>query len=76
MGPLGLSDAAIHAFTDAMQKVVAAGMVVGIPYPSQAAPVGRVTTIALLHLRFSCGVAGDGDLPPVWEAVDRGKGST
>ena len=41
-----------------------------------AVPVGRFTTLSLLNLRFACGVAGDGDMSPIWEVVARGKGRT
>ena len=32
--------------------------------------------LSVLHLRFACGVAGDNDLPPLWEAVALGRGKT
>ena len=39
----------------------------------QDVPEGRFATLLLLQLRFTCRVAGDGDLPPIWEAVAWGK---
>ena len=42
------------------------------PYPSD--PTVKFATFSLLHLRFACGMAVDEDLPPIWEAVARGKG--
>ena len=32
--------------------------------------------LLLLHLRFACGVAGDTDLPLIWEEEYRAKGRT
>ena len=37
---------------------------------------GRVAYLLILNLHFVCRVSQCGDLPPIWEAVDRGKGST
>ena len=71
---LGLSDSALHTFAAALQGVVAAGISAAVPSPSLSAPTGKVATLSLLHLRFSYGVAVDGELPPIWEAVARGKG--
>ena len=71
---LGLSDSALHTFAAALQGVVAAGISAAVPSPSLSAPTGKVATLSLLHLRFSYGVAVDGELPPIWEAVAQGKG--
>ena len=73
---LGLSDATLQAFAAAMQSVVTAGVVAALPSPSPAAPGSKVARLSLLHLRFACGVAGDDDLPPLWEAVALGRGKT
>ena len=35
--------------------------------------MGEVATLCLLHLHFVCGVVVDGYLPPIWEAVARGR---
>ena len=75
-GIMSLSDADIHDFTSALQGVVMEWVEAALPSSSLAAPVGRVVTLLILHLRFACGVAGDGDMPPIWEAVDRRKCST
>ena len=75
LASLGLSDSAIHTFTTALQVVVAAGVSLAVPSPSPSALTGKVMTLSLLHLRFTCGVAVDGDLPPNWEAVARVKGA-
>ena len=72
---LGLSDSALHAFALALQGGVAAGVSAEVPPPFLSIPTGKVATLSLLHLRFACGVAADGDLPTIWEAVTRGKGS-
>ena len=48
-------------------------MVAALPSPSPAAPAGKVATLLLLYLRFSCGVAGDEDLPLIRKEVVRGK---
>ena len=69
---LGLSDAHLQAFTAALQGVVTAGVVSSLPSPSPAAPGGRVDRLSFLHLRFACGVAGDSDLPPIWDVVALG----
>ena len=71
---LGLSDATLQAFVAAMQSVVTAGVVSALPSPSPDALGGKVARLSLLHLRFACGVAGDDDLPPLWEAVALGWG--
>ena len=44
------------------------------PSPSLYAPTGKLVTLSLLHLHFLYGVAGDGYLPPILEAVARGRG--
>ena len=74
MGALGFFDVAVHIFAAALQGVVTSGM--EAPPPPPAAPEGRVTALSILHLRFACGVAGDGEMSPIWEAVTRGKGRT
>ena len=73
LGSQGLSDATIYAFTAALQGVVAEGVTAALPSHYLAAPAGMDATLLLLHLRFTCRVAGDGDLSPIWEAVARGK---
>ena len=72
LGDLGLLDATFHAFTTALQGVVMAGVIVAPP-SSPDAPAGRVRKILLRHPRFACGMAGDGYLTPIWEAILRGK---
>ena len=76
MGVLGLYDAVNYFFALTLQGVVAMGLVAAITSPYPAMPAGRVDTLSLLYPRFACGVAGDGDLPPIWEAVVQGKGRT
>ena len=71
---LRLLDTMVHTFASALQGVVAVGVGAALPSPSPSAPLGRVAVISLLHLRFACGVAGDSDLPPIWEEVARTKG--
>ena len=56
--------------------VVTAGMVSALPSPSPAASVVKVTNIYLPHIRFACGVVGDSDLPPIWDAVVQGRSKT
>ena len=34
----------------------------------------KLVTLSLLHLHFVCGVEVDWYLPPIWEAVSRGRG--
>ena len=36
----------------------------------------KVARLSLLHLRFACGVAGDSELPPIWDAIVQGRGNT
>ena len=74
LAALGLSESALHAFAAALQGVVVAGVSVAVISPSPSAPTGKVVTLSLLHLRFACRVAVDGDLPPIWEVVTQGKG--
>ena len=45
-----------------------------LPSPALFIPRGKVATLSLLHLLFACRVAVDVNLPPMWEAVDRGRG--
>ena len=45
-----------------------------MPSPAPSGPMGKVVTLSLLHLRFTCGVAVDLDLPPIWELVAWGRG--
>ena len=71
LAALGLYNAAIHDFTAALQGVVAMGVVAAFTSPSLVAPMEKVRKISLLHLRFVCGVVGDGDLLPIWKAVAR-----
>ena len=73
---LDLLDATSQAFAAALQGVVMAGVVSALPYPSPAAPEEKVARLFLLHLRFVYGVAGDSDLPPIWDAVALGRGKT
>ena len=68
---IGLSDATLQAFVAALQVVVSA-----VPSPLPAAPGVKVACLSLFHLRFACGVAGDNDLPPLWEAVALRRGKT
>ena len=56
LGALGLSGATIHAFAATLKGVVATGLVVTLPSPFLDAPAGKVATLLLLHIRFSCGV--------------------
>ena len=74
MAALGISDAADHAFAAALQGVVAAVLGAALPFTSPATPSGRVEVLLLLHLRSACGVAGDADLPTIWEELARVKG--
>ena len=53
-----------------------AGVVLALPFPSPAALGGKVDYLSPLHLRFTCGVAGDRNLPPILEAVEQGQGNT
>ena len=43
--------------------------------PSPVLSAVKVATLSLFHLCFVYRVAGDGDLPPIWEAVAGGRGS-
>ena len=74
LGYLGLSNATILAFVTALQGVVEAGVVSYLPFPYPATPVGNVAHIYLPHIHFTCGVAGDSNLPPIWDAVVQGRG--
>ena len=76
LGPLGLSDPSVHAFADTLQGVVDTVMTSALPFPSLGASMKRAENLLLLNLRFTCVVSGDGDLPPIWETVVRGKGKT
>ena len=71
---LGLSGSALHTFAAALQGVVAARVSAEVTSSAPSALTGKVATLSLLQLHFTCGVAVDGDLPPIWEAVARGKG--
>ena len=69
LGYLGLLDVTVHELVAALQGLVVTGVVVALYSPSLDVPAGRVATLSLIHLCFSCMVAGDGDLPPTCEAV-------
>ena len=71
---LGLYNYAIHTFVEFLKEVVVALVGALLPSPSPEAPTGKVVTRYLLHFCFLCGVAVDGYLPPIWEAVVRGRG--
>ena len=53
---LGIYDATVHAFVATLQGVATAGVVAYLPSPSLAASAGRISSLLLLHLRFTCGV--------------------
>ena len=74
LAALGMSDSALRAFAAALQGVVEAGVSAEVASPALSSSKGRFTKLSLLHLRFACRVAMDGDLPPIWEAVAQGKG--
>ena len=71
---LGLSDSALHAFAAALQSMVAAVVRAVVPSIDLSASTGKVATLSLLHLCFTCGVDLDGYLPPIWDPVARVKG--
>ena len=73
LAALVLSDATLQAFATALQCIVTARVVSALSSSSPAATWRKVAHLYLLHLRFTCGVAGDSDLPPIWEAVDQGR---
>ena len=72
---LGLSYAVIHALVAALQGVEAEGVGLELPSLSLDATTWKITTLSLLHRCFICGVVVNGYLPPIWEAVARGRGS-
>ena len=76
LGALVLFDAAVHAFAATLQGVVVAEVGSDLPSSSHTAPVGRVTALSIIQLQFAYGVTGDGDLYPISEALERGKGRT
>ena len=55
-----------------LRGVVTAGIVLALPSPYPATLGVKVACLYLLHLRFACGVAGNSDLTPIWEAVAQG----
>ena len=65
-----------HAFAAALQGVVAEGLGMALPSPSNATTTGRSATLSLLHLHFICRVVGVAYLPPLWEEADRVKRRT
>ena len=74
LAALGLSNATLQAFAAALQGMVMAGIVSALASYSPASPGGKVSRLYFLHLRFACGVAGDSDLPPIWDVVALGRG--
>ena len=76
LAALGLLDATLQAFAAALQGVVTAGVVSSLPSPPPSVPGRKVTCLSLLHLHFASGVEGDSELPPIWEAVTRGRDKT
>ena len=71
LAALDLSDSAPHKFAAALQGMVAAG--VSAVSPSLSYPTGNFAILSLLYLCFAYGVAVDGEIPPIWEAVALGK---
>ena len=74
LASLGLSDCAPHAVTAALQGVVETGVSAEGTSPALSTPTGKVSTLSLLHPRFTCWASVDGDLPTICEAFARGKG--
>ena len=68
--------AVVHVFADALQGVVSSGLGEDLSYPSPAMSAGRVAALFLLHPCFEYGVAGKGELVPLWEEVASFKGRT
>ena len=50
LSALTLSDATLQEFTAYLQGMVAAGVVLDLPFPSPATPGGKVARFSLLHL--------------------------
>ena len=50
LASLGLYDSTIHAFAEALQGMVVAGVCAIVPSPSRSAPTGKVKTLSPLHL--------------------------
>ena len=73
---IGLSDATLQALTAALLGVVKTGVVSALTSPSPTALGVKVTSLSPLYLCFVCRVAGESDLPPIWEAVAQGQGKT
>ena len=71
LAALGISDYFLHAFAEALQGVLAARVSTEVTSPSPYAPTGNISALYLLHIRFSCGVAVDGEIHPIWEVVPR-----
>ena len=74
LAALGLSDSALYSFPASLQVMVATAVSAAVLSSALSSPTGKVATLSLLHLRFACGMAVYGDLPPIWEAVAWGKG--
>ena len=70
---LGRLDSALHTFAAALQGVLASGVGMSVPSPSLSAPTIKVTTLSLLHLRFSYRVAVDGTSLPFGSRLLTGK---
>ena len=75
LSAIGMLEYALHAFTAALQGVVAAGFSMAVPSPAASDAMGKIATLSLLNLCFTCGMAVAGYLPPILEAVAQGKGS-
>ena len=69
IGALVLFSSSVYTFIAGMHRVVAAKVVAALPSSSTATQAGIFETLLLLHLRFACGVAGEGGMPPIWESV-------
>ena len=59
LADLGLSYSTLHNFLAALQGVVAAVFSAAFPFPAPSGPTGKVATLSLLNLRFTCGVTVD-----------------
>ena len=71
---LEISNDTVYACAAALKTVVEEGVGAALPSPSPTTPSGRVAALSLLQLRYTCGVSGDAELPPIWEEADLAKG--
>ena len=65
LAAFGISHSGFTSFVNMLQGVMDVGVGSSLLSLSPGIPEGRVAALSLLHLRFVCRVAVDGDMAPI-----------